>query len=351
MREIASRVWAVCILTLDPLWEKENNRRMTTAIQETPKAVQPAGGLFDIPGCEFTEVSLTIKPGMKFEHWQRLVRILERTEQAIQWYIGDALNYGECHYGEKYAQVVDAHKKTGIPIDVLRQYQWVADKVKPVTRVTELEWSVHREVASLPEDKQREILQAGLAQKQAGKKYTRRQAERDAAKVKREVKTDNSERVLSKEAREYLDDYMAELARWSDKIPVPIPETDREVIQLLIHEHGADALILRNRTVQSDCEVIVKTMKDTEAASHTGEMAAADLYEWLISLRYFMSEEDYRERLRHMNRDDVRMALLTDAGEEGRQEGRRGALPGIVCVPWRKVWNQTAKRERDEDED
>src|SRR5688572_3601409 len=324
---------------------------MTTAIQETPKAAQPSGALFDIPGCEFTEVSLQIKPGMKFEHWQRLMRILERTEQAIQWYIGDALNYGEQNYGEKYAQVVDAHKKTGIPVDVLRQYQWVADKVKPVTRVTELEWSVHREVAALPEDKQREILQAGLAQKQAGKRYTRRQAERDAARVKRDAKPDNSGRVLSKEAREYLDDYMAELGRWSEGIPVVLPEADREVIQFLIHEQGADALRLRNRTVQSDCEAIVKTMKDTEAASHTGEMAAADLYDWLINLRYIISEADYRERLAHMSRDDIRMVLLTDAGDEGRQEGRRGALPGIVCVPWRKVWNQTAKRQRDEDED
>lgn len=323
------------------------------ALATPPKTKERALGLFEIPGCQFTEVGLTIKPGMTFEHWQRLLRLLERTEQAIQWYIGDALNYGEQNYGEKYAQVVDAHKKTGIPIDVLRQYQWVADKVKPVTRVTELDWSIHREVASLPEDKQREILQAGLAQKRAGKKYTRRQAEKDVARVKREAKGEMeiSERILSREAREFLDDYMAELARWSDRIPVTLPDSERDVLQMMIHEQGADALRLRNRTLQSDCEAIVKVMKDTEAASHTGEMDASDLYNWVLSLRYFINEDEFKDRLEYMTRDEIRMALYTDAGDDGRQDGRRGALPKMVCVPWRKVWNQTSKRERDEDED
>lgn len=325
---------------------------MSTTLEKPPEQTDRSLGLFEIPGCAFTEVSLTIEPGMKFEHWERLVRLLERTQQAIQWYIGDALNYGELHYGERFAQVVDAHKKTGIPIDVLRQYQWVADKVKPVTRVTELDWSVHREVAALPREKQEEILQAGLAQKLAGKKYTRRQAERDANRAKREGKADdNSERILSKEAREFLDDYMAEMARFSERIPAELPEPERDLLGAMIHEHGADALRLRNRTLQSDCDTIVQAMKDTEAASHTGEMAAADLYEWLSRPRYFISETEYNERLQYMNREDVRMALLTDAGKEGKQDDRRGKLPGIVCVPWRKVWNQGAKRERDEDDE
>jgi hypothetical protein len=159
------------------------------------------------------------------------------------------------------------------------------------------------------------------------------------------------EPVLSKQATAFLDDYMGELARWAVKVPADLPETERNVLERMIHEQGADALRLKKRTRQSDCEAIVKVMKDTEAASHTGEMAAADLFVWVENLRYFMTESEFKDRLEYMNQESVRMALLTDAGEEGRQEGRRGALPGIVCVPWRKVWNQTAKRERDEDEE
>lgn len=157
--------------------------------------------------------------------------------------------------------------------------------------------------------------------------------------------------ILSKGACEFLDSYMVELAQWATKVPADLPQCEREVIERMIYEQGADALRLKKRTLRSDCEMIVKVMEDTEAASHTGEMDAADLYEWLGSLRYFISEADYKDRLEYMNKDDVRMALLTDAGKDGKQEDRRGKLPGIVCVPWRKVWNQSAKRERDEDED
>lgn len=322
---------------------------MSTALVESPKPLS----LFHVPGCRFSEVGLEIDSGMKFEHWERLLRSLERAEQGIQWYIGDALNYGEQEYGEKYAQVMDAHKKTGIPVDTLRNYQWVAGAVKPVTRVTTVDWSIHREVAPLSEDKQREILQKAAGEKAAGRKYTRRNAERDVATAKRDGKPapDDSERVLSNEAREFLDDYMADLARWSDRIPATLSDTERGTLQVMIHEQGADALRLRNRTRQSDCAIIVKVMRDTEAASHDGEMAAADLYVWVENLRYFMSKSEFQERLEYMTLDTVRMALLTDAGEDGKQEERRGKLPGIVCVPWRKVWKRPEKKQRDEDDE
>lgn len=320
---------------------------MSTALAEQSKPLS----LFHVPGCHFSEVGLEIDRGMKFEHWERLLRSLERAEQGIQWYIGDALNYGESEYGERFAQVLDAHKKTGIPIDTLRNYQWVADKVKPVTRVTSVDWSIHREVAPLSEDKQREILQKAAGEKAAGRKYTRRNAERDVAAAKRDGKTasDDSERVLSKEAREFLDDYMTELARWSDRIPVALSDIERETLQLMIHEQGADALWLRNRTCKTDCEAIVKIVKETGDGT-CGDIDANTLYEWLIGLGYFITPTEYKTRLEYMNLETVRMALLTDAGD-GKQEDRRGKLPGIVCVPWRKVWKQSEKRQRDDDED
>lgn len=155
--------------------------------------------------------------------------------------------------------------------------------------------------------------------------------------------------VLSKEARQFLDDYMLELAQWTDKLPKGISNDERQVLEQLISEHGNDALRLKKRTRRGDCEAIVKVMKDTEAASHSGEMAAADLYDWMENLRYFMSEVEFQSCLDYMTRENVRMALLTDAGE-GKQDDRRGKLPGIVCVPWRKIWHQRDKRPRDEEE-
>ncbi len=34
----------------------------------------------------------------------------------MQWYLGDWLMHGENKWGEKYAQVIDVHEQTGIPI-------------------------------------------------------------------------------------------------------------------------------------------------------------------------------------------------------------------------------------------
>lgn len=195
------------------------------------------------------------------------------------------------------------------------------------------------------------------------KTHIKERLERDAeeaeakAKAKRERKEhpptlDGADSpILSKGACEFLDGYMVGLAEWATKIPVDLPQCERDVIEKMIYEQGADALRLKKRTLRSDCEMIVKVMEDTEAASHTGEMDAADLYEWLGSLRYFISELEYSERLEYMNQDSVRMALLTDAGKEGKQDDRRGKLPGIVCVPWRKVWDQKSKAPRDDDDD
>jgi hypothetical protein len=128
---------------------------MTTQLARLPRTSE---NLFAIPGCHFTEVALSIEPGMKFEHWERLVAALRRAERGIQWYLGDALNYGEQEYGERYAQVVDFHDKTDIAIDTLRGYQWVAESVKDVVRKTSLPWSYHQAVAALKPKAQKEWL-------------------------------------------------------------------------------------------------------------------------------------------------------------------------------------------------
>jgi hypothetical protein len=178
----------------------------------------------------------------------------------------------------------------------------------------------------------------------------------DKLKVKAEPKIhlshpDCDVPLLSKEACAFLDDYMLELADQVTKIPDGVSATERETLEKMVYEQGADASRMKKRTLRSDCEAILKVMRDTEAASHSGEMAAADLYEWMESLRYFMAKSEFQERLEYMTMDNVRLALLTDAGDEGKQEDRRGKLPGIVCVPWRKIWDQGSKRERDEDDD
>lgn len=131
--------------------------------------------ILDVPGFHFTPTSLTIEDWVDFEVWEQVGRALEIAGQAIQWYLGDWLMHGENKWGEKYAQVIDAHKKTGIPVKTLRDYQYVAEKVPFAVRTAGLDWSVHRAVAALPAPRQKEILQRASKDKET---WTKRAVER-----------------------------------------------------------------------------------------------------------------------------------------------------------------------------
>ena len=65
--------------------------------------------------------------------------------QTVQWWIGDALNFGEQRYGEMYTQAID---ETGLGYDAIRQMKWVASQYEMCTRVHNLSWTHHRAAAS-----------------------------------------------------------------------------------------------------------------------------------------------------------------------------------------------------------
>jgi hypothetical protein len=164
-------------------------------------------------------------------------------------------------------------------------------------------------------------------------------------RAKRDVEdTSGVEVDLSPEVKALLDRYMAALTEFEEAVP-----PDAGYLRLMFQTHKAQAHWQKKRVVEDDCDVIVRTVKKTGDGAK-GDIDANHLYEWLLDLGYFMSRAQFIARLEYMNQDDIRRALLTDAGE-GKQEERRGKLPWIVCVPWRKVWNQGAKRDRDEDDE
>ena len=87
-----------------------------------------------------------------FDLWSTYGEALQRVEAAIQWVIGDWLNYGEEKYGEDYAAALP---DTDRGYESLGQCKWVAKAVEPSTRVQELSWSHHREVAKLEPESQK----------------------------------------------------------------------------------------------------------------------------------------------------------------------------------------------------
>ncbi len=108
-----------------------------------------------------SDVGITFLKDLEFDDWYKLMQTLQRLETAFQFGIGDALNYGQTQYGEKYSQAMDA---TGYAYQSLANWAWVSGSIPHHNRVSGLSWSHHRVVAKLPVDQQKEILLSAYSQ-------------------------------------------------------------------------------------------------------------------------------------------------------------------------------------------
>lgn len=98
--------------------------------------------------------SLKFDDGISYDEWDGVISKLRTIEGATQWWIGDALRFGEHKYGEMYAQAMDETEA-----HTWQHYKWVASKC--CTRV-QLSWTHHREVARLEPDEQKTMLELAL---------------------------------------------------------------------------------------------------------------------------------------------------------------------------------------------
>jgi hypothetical protein len=103
-----------------------------------------------LPGTA-TDVSLTLAGDTTWEEWVAGLRLLGRMDRAIQWWIGDMVNWGEERFGERFAQGVEA---LGLAPHTVVNYAWVARAV-PVSRRRELlTFEHHAVVAPLAPEEQ-----------------------------------------------------------------------------------------------------------------------------------------------------------------------------------------------------
>jgi hypothetical protein len=284
-----------------------------SAIAERPQS------LFDIPGCQFTPISLTLPEDLEYDHWERIGRQLQLADMAVQWWIGDWLNFGERKYGEKYAQAIE---ETGRAMQTLKNYAYVARQIETSRRRDVVDFSTHAEVASLePEDQEKVLAKA------AKEHQSRNTVRREAEKVKRakKPKPNETDYVLPKEARECLDDYMGELAKFEEQFLQP----GWHSVELMLHSHGKDALWQRNRTVETDCQAIVKMFTGEAGSPGTERSSDGEISVWLEQSGYFMSDADLDERLSLMVEKKM---LDVMSVEESRQDGRRGILIDLYAL-------------------
>lgn len=292
---------------------------MSANLAEATRPEAPLS-IFQIPGCHFSDVGLDIEPGMRFDQWERLVRSLERAEQGIQWYLGDALNYGEMEYGEKYAQVIDAHEKTGIPIQTLKSYQWVAGRIPKVRRLTSASWSVHQEVAPLKPAKQIEVLnKVASGEIKPQQRAVRREAHKYKEKRKSEIEV-----LKSAEVVKWLTSLNKALLAHEETVPATAP-----FLKNMIRSMLGMVLWQSDRTVEGDCAVIFEAIEAVDGITDD------ELFIALQDKGFFMRDPEIDDRIELM----VEKKRIKWIKMGGRKDNQRGDMADFLVPYSRPVFD------------
>jgi N6-adenosine-specific RNA methylase IME4 len=122
-------------------------RKGTTAMQYMPSTGQLAFQHFTL-----TPVGLEITGKPTVPEWEECGTFLRRAEGAVQWWIGDWINYGEWAYGDKYRH---ATEMTGFDYQTLRNSAWVARSIDVSLRRDNISYSIYKELAVLNAERQR----------------------------------------------------------------------------------------------------------------------------------------------------------------------------------------------------
>lgn len=117
-------------------------------------------GVLAIPGV-VTPTSLQLPEDLPYERWLGVIETLIRIGRAHQWWIGDALCFGDRKYKEMYTQALSA---TDYEYGTLANIKWVSEHVQSSLRSENLGWHIHKEVAALEPGLQAELLDRAEAE-------------------------------------------------------------------------------------------------------------------------------------------------------------------------------------------
>lgn len=120
------------------------------------------GDLARIEGfCELSTTNLTFKRDVSKEEWMDVFKALKQVEGCVQFWIGDCLAYRQ----QKWGMYDDIADETGMAKQTLKDTKWVSENVKSSLRKDNLSFNHHKEVASLPPEKQELFLNMAVENK------------------------------------------------------------------------------------------------------------------------------------------------------------------------------------------
>ena len=204
-------------------------------------------------GIELSRSGLEIKRELSFDEWLRFGRTLQTAEGAVQWWIGDYLNAGERAYGEKYAQAVDERRA-----DTWRHYAWISNRVEICTRVHNLSWAHHREVAALEPAEQAEWL--GRAEAESWSQRELNKAVQEAKRLPTPPLPEGKYRVIYADPPwKYSDELIEGYGAATHHYP---PMSIEELCILAIRELAVDCAVL---FIWATSPMLAETFKVIEA--------------------------------------------------------------------------------------
>jgi len=124
-------------------------------VTDTAIAVLNGGDTLQLGAFTLATTGLVVAGTPTESEWVACGKVLRRVEGAVQFWIGDWVNYGEKAYGEKYTEAVDV---VGLDYETARKYAYVAHNVELCLRRHNVGYSIHKEIAPLPPEQQAAIL-------------------------------------------------------------------------------------------------------------------------------------------------------------------------------------------------
>ena len=100
---------------------------------------------------KFTPTGLTIKENTTIDDWIKCGKFLRRAEGAVQFWLGDWINFGEKKYGEMYSQALE---ESDYGYGTLRNFAWIANKVELSSRNDNLSFKHHQLIAGFDQKDQ-----------------------------------------------------------------------------------------------------------------------------------------------------------------------------------------------------
>lgn len=133
----------------------------------------------------FEKNKLIIHDDITIDEWKELGRGLKQIEGSVQFWIGDWARFGEKRgFTGKYTdpKVYDELEEiTGLDRKTLYGYKGISESIESSLRRDDLSFSHHKEVASLPKEKQEKFLQLA-SEKDLSVRELREEIRRDGIK-------------------------------------------------------------------------------------------------------------------------------------------------------------------------